>query len=713
MQQRPDWRCCQRGSGKCWIGKLRLANTALGIIATTVLEMSSVAWAGELGYGFTPGLTAGTDYVAGQVIVGYQDDAASDKLLKAAQTAGGAVVKTLSGAERAVLLSFESEAQAVAAIPALRNQPGVQFVERNGLVRVSPPLLTLPVKGDFNRAGDPALGLITPTAVSTDPGTGFQWHLPVIRKTVLPPTLALKPPTVAVIDSGVDWTHPDLASRVIRGKNTILNNLYPFDDYGQGTHVAGLIAAQAGNKIDGEGVCPNCKILAIKVLNAGGVGTAFDIADGLEYARTTVTVPPVRVVNLSFGVPASALIAQKVLALKTAGKLLVAAAGDNNVTSGAGFPGADPNTALRVMATEQNDCRAWFSNFSPATKPTLYNIAAPGWQLVSTTPNLGYAGQSGTAMASAVVAGGAALVWGQLPTLNRDQLVTRLVNNGQPLTCGFASATRRLDVRKAIAPTVAETALIGRLLDPVSGKAPTLNTLPATVQLLAGATVLKADPTDRSGFYELTGLKAGTLRLLKGNRAAAPAYVNATVRNGMAITAGRVAGPYTDALPLAQAAGTATVTLDWKTTQPIKDTTSCTSACNGWELDLWVKLPSGVYVGWDNPGDLRAAPFVLYPRDSQRDQEPVETILLSGLAANGVYKVVAQNPWAGAANWNDAWTHSQASVQMYNGAAALGTFYPTPPATCGVKPYWHVGNLTKTGATYTWVSVNVCSNTRP
>nr|MBZ4193931.1 S8 family serine peptidase [Candidatus Contendobacter sp.] len=254
----------------------------LTIVVAAALGMSSAVWAGELGYGFAPGLTAGTDYVAGQLIVGYQDDAAPDELLKAAQATGWTVQKTLPGPGEAALLSFESEAQAVAAIPALLNQPGVQFVERNGLVRVSPPLLTLPAKRGFNGTVEPALESVIPNAVSTDPGTGFQWHLPVIRKTALPPTLALKPPTVAVIDSGVDYTHPDLASRVIRGKNTILNNLYPFDDYGQGTHVAGLIAAQAGNKIDGEGVCPNCKILAIKVLNAGGVGTAFDIADGLE-----------------------------------------------------------------------------------------------------------------------------------------------------------------------------------------------------------------------------------------------------------------------------------------------------------------------------------------------------------------------------------------------------------------------------------------------
>ena len=63
--------------------------------------------------------------------------------------------------------------------------------------------------------------------------------------------------------------------------------------------------------------------------------------------------------------------------------------------------------------------------------------------------------------------------------------------------------------------------------------------------------------------------------------------------------------------------------------------------------------------------------------------------------------------------FNDSYAGSLASVQMYNGAAALGTFYNAPPAACGINRYWYVGRLTKNGTAYTWTNVNTCSNTNP
>lgn len=557
-------------------------------------------------------------------------------------------------------------------------------------------------------------------SVSTDPGTGFQYHLTVIRKTAVLPALAANPPTVAVIDTGVDYTHPDLTgtNKVIKGLNAVANNYDPFDDYGHGTHVAGIIAANASNNLYGEGVCPNCKILAVKVLGADGSGSFFDVAKGMNYARTATMptgVPAVKVFNMSLGGPASTLVATEVDAIKAAGKVLVAAAGNNNTISTTfAYPGADPDTALRVMATEQHDCRAWFSNLSPAATPSQYNIAAPGWQIPSTVPDLGYAYYSGTSMATPVVAGAAALVWGQLPTLTRDGLVTRLVSNGKLINCGFATATRRVDVLKAITGT-SETTLIGRLQDPFTGKAPSPNNSPANARLFNGSTQVAIDATNRGGSYEVTGLTTGT-RTLKGDRATAPAYVNAKLRD-LAITASLVNGPFTDALPLARATGDATVTLDWKNTQPIEDTTGCTSTCNGWEFDLWVKLPNGTYIDpYFNPGDLLTSPYVKSGRDSLSDQEPTESIVISSRAANGVYKVVVDNWPTGEGIFNDSWTNSLASVQMYNGATSIGTFYPIPPATspaCGLLEYWYVGDLTKNGNTYTWTNKNTCSNASP
>jgi hypothetical protein len=688
-----------------------LLKAMLSVAVSSCLTVGNAALAGELGFGFAPGLVAGEDFVPGQLIVGYKDGASTRAVVSAAQTAGGTVAATISGPGAAVLLDFASEERALAVAQKLLKLPGVAFVERNGIVRLPPqPQLPVRPKPGLNSTDKATRGDVTPNAVSTDPGTGFQYHLPIIRKTATLPALSATPPTVAVLDTGVDYTHPDLAGRVILGRNTVANNLNPFDDHHHGTHVAGIIAAKAANGGYGEGVCPNCKILAVKVLGADGSGSWFDIAEGMAYARTVSTTVPTKVVNMSLGGGASSLIAAQVLALKTAGKVLVAAAGNSNTTSTtSAFPGADPNTALRVMATEQHDCRAWFSNFSPAATPAQFNIAAPGWNIPSTLPDAGYGSMSGTSMASPVVAGAAALLWGQVPTLTRDTLVTRLLSTGKSINCGFAAATKRVDVRKAITNTT-ETSLIGRLLDPFTGKAPAPNTTGSTAQLFSGTTLLKTDLTDKAGVYELTGLAAGTGLSLKGVRGA---YATATLRTGISIGASLVNGPATDAFAAARPVGNATVTLDWKRTQPIQDTTGCTNACNGSDFDLYVKTPAGAYIGYGNSGDLRTTPFVKWPRDALDDLEPLETIVIGSAAPNGTYKVFVDNWATGGTSFSGTYTGSGASVQAYNGAGPIGTFYAAPPATCGVNEYWYVGDLVKSGTNYTWTNRNTCSNTVP
>lgn len=660
----------------------------------------------KLGYGFAPGLVAGKDYVAGQLIVGLKEGMGTQAAQQAITTLGGQVSKQIHGT--ALLVEFPSETAAVLAVPSLAARPEVLFIERNGFLRIPP--ISDPPNPKGGARGSATGGGMTPLSVSADAGTGHQWHHTVIRKTAVLPALVATPPTVAVIDTGVDYTHSDLSGKVILGKNSVANNFDPFDDNGHGTHVAGLVAAKAANAMYGEGVCPNCKILAVKVLGADGSGTFFDVADGMHYAHAAVTAPVTRVLNMSLGGPNSALVALEVDHIKAAGKVLVAAAGNNNTTSTTfNFPGADPDTALRVTATEENDCRTFFSAFSPAALPAQYNIAAPGWAIYSTTPDEGFASFAGTSMASPIVAGAAALVWGQLPALTRDGLVTRLVTNGKVISCGFAAATRRLDVRKAITGTV-ETALVGRILDPFTGAAPSANTIATNARLFSGTTQLAIDGTNRGGSYEMTGLTVGA-RTLKGDRAG---YVNNTLRS-LSTLLGVVVGPFTDALPTARPTGNATVTLDWKTIQPVIDTPGCIDTCNGWDFDLLLKLPAGSYIDpFSSTGDLIAAPFVKNPRDSFNDLEPVETVVIGAAAANGVYRVVIDRWYSPTGNiFNPSWTGSQASVQIYNGATPIGVFYAAPPATCATNEYWHVGNLTKSGTAYTWANVNTCTNVKP
>ena len=664
----------------------------------------------------SPAVRPQSKFVPGQVIVGIRNNANTSRLATTAQTLGGAVKKTISGPGGALLLEFSSEGRAQTAIPRLQGMAGVAFVERNEIISLPPQ------PSDQTRWGtgrEVSLRDIEPQAVSNDPATGHQWHLTVIRKTAALPALATNPPTVAVIDSGVDYTHPDLTGKVLLGLNTLTGTRDPFDDVGHGTHVAGLIAARADNRGYGEGVSPNSRVLAIKV--CGDIGCPiFETVQGMAYARTWTPpagVAPVRVINMSLGFSSdSTLLRNEVDAIRNAGMVLVAAAGNENSSTTPRYPAAYPNTALRVMATEQQDCRTFSSNFSPASNSNLYNIAAPGWQIPSTLPDGGFGPLSGTSMASPIVAGGAALVWGQFPGLTRDQLVNRLLTTAQPVNCGFSGATRRIDLRKAITNTP-EITLLGRLHDPFTGKAPSPNVFPSFARLFNGGTSVAWDQTNQSGFYEMVNLTAGT-RNLRGDRVMAPQYgSNATLRR-LNILTDRVTGPFTDAIPLQRATGNATITLDWKNIQPALSTIGCTStianpgSCLGWDFDLYVKTPAGQYIGRGN-GSLGQSPFVRSGRDSYQGLDsPTEGVVVGNNAANGTY-IVFVDKWGTDANkptLNQSYAGSQISLQMYNGATPL-LYYEG--SGCGTSRFWYVGRLLKNGNNYIWQNQNSCRDTRP
>jgi hypothetical protein len=644
-----------------------------------------------------PGLLAGRDYVAGQVIVGLLPGAS----LKVPPQAR--VVGQIPGT--ALLLELPSEETVFQAIPGLLANPHVSFVERNGFLRIPP--LASPKQKDGQRPhiSDPLTSanaesamVIQPQAVSGDPGAAYQWHLRVIRKSASLGTLSTTPPTIAIIDTGVDYTHADLATKVIKGKNCIDDNSDPYDDHGHGTHVAGLAAATAANGQYGEGVSHFSKILAIKVLNEDGSGTFFQIACGMHFGHQASTSPATRVGNMSLGGPASALIATEVDHWKAAGKLLVVAAG-NDDSAGDGSFNVDPDIGLRVMATEENDCRTFFSNFSLGTNPTLFNIAAPGWETPSTLPDEQFGALSGTSMASPIVAGAAALVWGQFPSLTRDQLIARLINNGRAITCGFAAPTRRVDVRRAIHQTT-ETVIIGRVLDGATAKPPSPNTASATVQVRNGTTVLGSGQKQGGGWYSAFGSTiAGTGRNLFFT--GMTGYLNDTIRQPLTVLNGTPTGPLVDAISKSRPTGYFHGTIDWKTAQPSSPSAGANTL--GWDLDLGMRLPDGTVFPFGPAGDLSAPPFVLLHRDSFLDLEPVESFLIGPSAANGTYKIAIDRVDGPASL---TLNESRAQVQFLNAAARV--LFLNAPACTGGNPIWHVANVVKSGTSYAVTTVNAC-----
>ncbi|MGF2615761.1 peptidase S8 [Rossellomorea vietnamensis] len=208
---------------------------------------------------------------------------------------------------------------------------------------------------------------------------------------------------IAILDSGVDYNHPDLASKTIRGYDFVDNDYYPMDLNGHGTHVAGTAAAITNNSRGVAGMAPNTKILAVRVLDANGSGSLNDIADGIRYAADQGA----EVINLSLGCDCNTTTLENAVNYAwNKGSVVIAAAGNDGVSTT--FEPASYSNVIAVGAVDSRDRRASFSNYG-----SWVDVTAPGVDIASTVPNNGYSYMSGTSMASPHVAGLAGLLAGQ------------------------------------------------------------------------------------------------------------------------------------------------------------------------------------------------------------------------------------------------------------------------------------------------------------
>jgi ribosomal protein L24E len=255
---------------------------------------------------------------------------------------------------------------------------------------------------------------------------------------------------VAVVDTDVDASQPDLAGKVIVGTNFSGDNTP--DPEGHGTAVAGLIAAIPNNNIGIAGLGWDTKVLSVRVLDSQGAGLASKIAAGIRYAAD---YPGVKIINLSLQQDAtdagkvSGELQDAIAYAQGKGLLVVAAAGNQPVSTPS-YPAAFPGVVSVAAVDGSDDTLAKFSRFGP-----WVDIAAPGVGVLTlATPCSDgncWVTPDGTSFATPIVSASAALVWAANPRMTAQQVAARLMGTADKIAgTGTDFSNGEVDVGRAV-----------------------------------------------------------------------------------------------------------------------------------------------------------------------------------------------------------------------------------------------------------------------
>lgn len=268
-------------------------------------------------------------------------------------------------------------------------------------------------------------GLVQALLVPNDPGYSSQWGMAKIgMPSAWDVTLGSSGVKIAIVDTGVDLNHPDLAGRIDTANDWdfINNDAVADDDQGHGTHCAGIAAASTNNGLYVSGVAPQCSILPIKVLGPSG-GTNSQVADGIRWAANQGA----DIISLSLEGPAYSTVLDEAVQYAAGLDCVIVAATGNQSTYGVSYPARLANV-IAVGSTTSADARSSFSNYGPEV-----DLCAPGSDILSTTYDGGTGYMSGTSMATPHVAGVAALVRSLNPSWTRTQVEQQLTSTALDL----------------------------------------------------------------------------------------------------------------------------------------------------------------------------------------------------------------------------------------------------------------------------------------
>lgn len=333
-------------------------------------------------------------HVPGQVLVKFKDGTPQNIIDAETKRQNGKVTSKIDKLNVLVLRVPQSAEEKV--VNALSQNPNVEYAELDYIATAS----MTPDDPDFSKQW----GLSNTSTPNADIHATTAWETTQGNGTI-----------VAILDTGVSENHPDLSSQVVDRVN-YSDSASDDDIYGHGTHVGGIVAAITNNGMGVAGVCPDCKLMSIKVLNDSGSGAYSWIASGITYAASHGA----RVINMSLGGSQKSTTLENAVKLAWNNDVVVVAAAGNSGNPSKTYPGAYTN-AIAVAATDSQDNKASFSEYG-----SWVDVAAPGVSIYSTwndstsgsTPypvcvsaTECYKYASGTSMSTPMTSGVVALIW--------------------------------------------------------------------------------------------------------------------------------------------------------------------------------------------------------------------------------------------------------------------------------------------------------------
>ncbi len=343
--------------------------------------------------------------VPGEILVKFRPGISSNSIKSMSAQLG---MKQVGSVNRLGVVTMKVNGDAKATVAKLKQNGNVLYAEPNYVATMS----------DFKVE-----------KVVNDPRLAEQWAIAKVDAAgAWDVNMGSKNTLLAIVDTGVDYNHPDLAGRVDKGRDFINNDDDAMDAQGHGTHCAGIAAASANDGVGIAGLAPNVSILAVKVLSASGGGSYESVASGIVYAADRGA----HVISMSLGGGASSQALQDAVDYARSKGALVVAAMGNNGRESKSYPAACDGV-MAIGATDINDGKASFSQYG-----TWISVGAPGHNILSTIPGNKYAVYSGTSMATPYAAGLAALVKDTFPSMTAAQLREKIEKSADDVgTEGF------------------------------------------------------------------------------------------------------------------------------------------------------------------------------------------------------------------------------------------------------------------------------------